>query len=241
MQKKKVIPIAKTTIGLKCGDCLHFKLNAKFEKPCYFQGVKQYADAPPCYSPNVYNLGKKNPDALYQMGLILRDFTAQDMRILMSILKQGKSFEKNFKLKFGQPVYFHFGADYLSNYFAGFVIGVSELGEGQVFIGSDLGGKQRGKPLVASLMRDSVFTLSEWKKKHAALLKAGRVKDPKPMFGIPKVSELKGADYVPPSMDTAPPEWFTKERPLKGKDGRIAKKKMGRVLDGKLEFKVRRT
>lgn len=239
MQKKKVVKLAKNTIGLKCGDCLHHKLNSKFEKPCSQLGVKHYADAPSCYSPNVYNLGKKNPDALYQMGMILRDFTAQDMRIFLSVLKQGRSFEKNFKLKFGQPVYFHFGSDYLSNYFSGYVIGVAEMGEGQVFIGSDMNGRQRGKPMVASLMRESVYTLTEWKKKQVALTKAGRIKDPKPLFSAPKATELKAADYVPPNMDSAPREWYTKEKIAKGKDGRIAKKRL-KTIDGKLEFVVTR-
>lgn len=241
MLKKKVIPIAKTSIGLKCGDCLHFNTTAKFEKTCVNLGVKKFSDAPSCYAPNVYFLGRKNPDVINQLGFLLRDFTAQDQRIFLSLLKQASSFEKKYKLKFGQPVYFCLGSDYLSNYFSGYVIGVADAGEGQVFVGSDLKGRQRGKPLTCTLLRDSVFTIPEWKKKEAQLKKANRLVDPSPLFNTValKKSELKEDGYVPPSLDSAPPEWFDKE-PEKKSKAKLSFKKSVRKLDGNLEFVVNR-
>lgn len=237
---KKVIPISKSSIGLKCGDCLHFKQNAKFEKPCFDLGIKRFRDAPSCYSPNVYLLGKKNPDVLHQLGILLMNFSAQESRVFMSILKQANAFEKNYELKFGQPVMFCLGNDYLSNYFSGFAIGVAECGDGQVFIGSDLSGRQRGKPLTLSLLRDSVYTLSEFRKKKAQLEKQGRLTDPKPLYGeVKKDVKVGKEDYVPPSMDSAPAEWFDKDAAPK-KSGRLKSKTAKSSLDGKLEFNVKR-
>jgi hypothetical protein len=47
MQKKKIIPISpKTSIGFKCGECLHFARLSKFEKPCSLLGIKAFANAP---------------------------------------------------------------------------------------------------------------------------------------------------------------------------------------------------
>jgi hypothetical protein len=243
MLKKKVIPIAKNSIGLKCGDCLNFALNAKFEKPCKDLGVKRFSDAPSCYSPNVYLLGRKNPDVLHQLGLLLKDFTAQDQRVFISLLKQSKAFEKHYELRFGQPVYFCIGDDYLSNFYAGYCIGVAETGEGQVFISSDLQGKQRGKPLVGTFIRDSVFTVTQFKKKRAQLQKADRILDPKPMFATQTYTPaMAKVDYTPPSMDTAPEAWFYKDKPLKkkGKDARLSSKNLKRSKDGTVEFHVTR-
>jgi hypothetical protein len=245
LKKTKVIPLSKSSINLKCGDCLHFALNAKFEKPCSELGVKRFTEAPNCFSPNVYLLGKKNPDQLYQLGLILKDFSAQESRVFFSLLKQANQFEKHYGLKFGQPVYFCIGADYLSNYFSGYVIGVAECGDSQVFIGSDLQKKQRGKPLTGSFLRESVFTVSEFKKKREQLQKQGRLQDPNPLFTKPKAQLMKEVDYTPPSMDTVPPEWFTKEdkkgKVKKGKgDARISSKSLKKSIDGTLQFKVNR-
>lgn len=241
MLKKKVVPVAKTSIGLKCGDCLHFNTTAKFEKPCSALGVKKFSDAPACYSPNVYFLGRKNPDVINQLGFLLKDFTAQDQRILLALLKQGTSFEKRYNLKFGQPVYFCFGADYLSNYFSGFFIGGASAGDDQVFIGSDLKGRQRGKPMTCTLLRDSVYTIAEFKKKAEKLKKAGRLQDPSPLFNNVslKKEDLKDEAYTPPTMDSAPPEWFNREPTKKSKAKLTSKKSLTR-LDGKLEFVVNR-
>jgi hypothetical protein len=229
---KKVIPISKGSIGLKCGDCLHFKRNAKFEKPCHQLGVKHFQDAPYCYTPDAYLLTKKNPEVLYQLGMLLKDFSAQESRVFMSILKASKAFEKHYDLKFGQPVYFKVGNDFLSNYFRGFVIGVAEAGDNQVFITSDLGKKQRVNPMVGSFLRDSVLTSAEWKAKRSALQKAKRLVDPAATFTAPPKVKLLADDYVPPSMETAPTEWFDKAT------DRVSSKKLKKSKDGTLEFKI---
>lgn len=234
LKKNKVIPIAKASIGLKCGDCLHFKRNAKFEKPCTQLGVKHFATAPACYSPDPYILSAQSPDVLFRLGLLLTNFSAKETRVFMAILKQSGSLEKHYKLKFGQPVYFRIGNDYLSNYFRGFVLGIAEEGEAQVYVTSDLEKKQRKTPVIATLIRESVYTLSTWKKKKQQLLDDGRKQDPNPLFAVQK-TKIKEADtYVPPSLETAPADWFNKvdNRPK-------FKKRVKEGTDGTLTFKLK--
>lgn len=235
IKKKKVIPIAKASIGLKCGDCLHFKRNAKFEKPCSQLGIKHFANAPSCYTPDPYILSAQSPDVLNKLGLLLSNFSAKETRVFMAILKQSTSLEKNFKLKFGQPVFFRIGPDFLSNYFRGFVLGVAEEGDAQVYVTSDMEKKQRKSPVMASLLRDSVFTASEWKKKKLQLTNDKRLQDPKPLFAVQKITTKMDELYVPQSLETAPADWFNKvdNRPK-------AKKHLRTEADGSLSFKIKR-
>lgn len=227
---KKTIPISKSTIGIKCGDCLFFKGNKKFEKPCSELGVKHFTNAPACYSPNVYKLAEKNPDVILQLGLLLKDFTASDTRILMSVLKQQTAFEKNYNLQFGQPVYFRIGDDYLSNYYKGYVIGVATTGEGMVFLTSDLEKKQRIKPAVVSLFRDSLQSVSQFRKIKEALQKSDRLIDPKGELTKRAATAVSKVDYEPPTIDKAP-----KER-LENKRKKVPKSRLIRAADGSFEF-----
>jgi hypothetical protein len=236
LKKNKVIPIAKASIGLKCGDCIHFKRLPKFAKPCSVLGVKHFSNAPACYSPDPYVLAAQSPDVLNRLGLLLSSFSAKEARVFMSILKQTSSLEKHFKLKFGQPVFFPIGKDYLSNYFRGFVIGVAEDGDSNVYVTSDLEKKQRKQPMIATLLRSSVYTLSEWKQKKVALENSGRIKDPEPLFAVQKAPIKSVVDYVPPSLETAPPDWFDKVKPPKKGKGKNTK----RHADGTLSFRVKR-
>jgi hypothetical protein len=232
--QRKVIPISKSSIGIKCGDCIHYKRNAKFEKVCNDLGRKSFADAPNCYSPDVYILSKHNPEALSQLALLYKDFTAQETRVFMSLLKNAKAFEKA-KLKFGMPVYFRISNDFLANYYRGFVLNVTNAGEQRVYVTSDLNKTQRDKPMVGDLMRESVFTVPEFKKKKAQLQKSGHLVDSKPTFSsTTNKTELSAYDYHPPSMESAPKEWFDKQDRAKPK----AKSKLSRGIDGTLEFKL---
>ena len=239
MLKKSEIPVtSKHVLKYKCGDCLHFggadKGIAKFESVCSKLGVKRFADAPSCFFGNVYVLAKKEPDRLYQIGMMFHDFTSREKRILMSLLKASPSFEKKYNLAFGMPVYFYLSRDYLSNYFRGFVIGVAVTGDPKVYIASDLNGRQRGNPCTVSLYRNSIFSISEFKKKKEQLIKSGRLKDPTPLSKDMKMPKKVEADYQPPSMETAPAEWFDRF------DKRLSYKKMQKEKDGSLRFKVER-
>jgi hypothetical protein len=235
LKSKKVIPIKSAQIARKCSDCLHFQNVAKFEQPCKKMGIKGYSVAPDCFSPNVYALTKKNPDALFQLGVMLKDFDASDVRVLMSLLKLSVNLDKHYNLRFGQPVFFCLGGrDYLSNYFRGFVIGAANIGTMQLFVTSDMNRKQRGQPATVALMPDSVLTVSAFKKRKAELIKAGKLNDPKPLFNttVPKESPV---EHVPPTLESAPAEWFDKTE----SKARIKKDRSLIVKeDGALVFKV---
>lgn len=229
---RKIIPIGKASIGIKCGDCIHFKRMKKFEKPCSDLGRKHFADAPDCYSPDVYILAKHNPEILFNLALLYKDFTSQETRVFMSLLKKSKAFEKT-KLQFGMPVYFSISNDYLNNYYRGFVLDVTSSAPQNVFVTSDLNNTQRTKPMIGTFMRESVYSVTEFKKKKAQLQKAGKLVDPKPKFTLSEDTVALGkSDYHPPSMDDAPREWFDKSGKAK------PKKAIKKRLDGTLEFQV---
>jgi len=228
--KKTVIPISsRNSIQQRCGDCLHFKLSAKFEKPCSQLGVKSYGAAPNCFSPNVYAMAQKSPDLLFQIGLMFHNFTPSQARVLLSLINMNKVFVKSYGLKFGQPVYFRLGNDFLGNYFRGYVAGVASAGEQQVFVTSDLSGAQKLKPVIATLNRDSVFSVSDFKKKREELVAKGRLQDPTPLKTRPKKIDEK---YEVPSMEKAPEEWFNTYGAKMS-----SKKKLKKTKDG-LSFKI---
>lgn len=233
---RKIIPIGKATIGIKCGDCIHFKRVEKFGKPCADLGRKHFADAPDCYSPDVYVLVKHNPEILFNLALLCKEFTSQETRVFMSLLKKAKAFEKA-KLHFGMPVYFSLGQDFLSNYYLGFVLDITTMATQIVYVTSDLAKTQRSKPMIGQIPRSEVYTLSEFKKKKAQLQKDGRLVDPKPKFNVVTNKELLAKkEYVPPSMESAPKEWFDKAKKGKAKAKTLTSSK--KRLDGTLVFNV---
>jgi hypothetical protein len=236
--KKKVIPIAKTTIGLKCGDCLHFKRAPKFEKVCSTLGVKHFANAPNCYDPDVFQLASQDPEVLNRLGLLIKDMSSKDTRVFMSLMKRTIALEKAYKLKFGQPVYFCLGQPYLSNYFRGYVVGGSEGGEPQVYISSTLSKRQRKQPMIATLDRTSVFTVPEFKKQKEKLVKENRLQDPDPLFSTAPKSVVVDTGYVVPNMETADKSWFDKDtKPVKKKSNSTNRRHS--AITGELEFKVK--
>jgi hypothetical protein len=239
LKSDKVIPITTLKAKPRCGDCLHFKHISKFERVCSTLGVKQFAEAPTCFSPNVYALTKKNPDILHQLGMLLREFTPAETRVFMALLRQKVSMDKNYGLAFGQPVMFRIGGgDYLSNYFKGYVIGVASVGDGQVFVASDMSKTQRNMPATATLLPSSVYPLSKWKKKKAELVKDKKLKDPNPLYSPTalKKEELT-IDYKVPTLEDAPSAWFDK---TDGGGKLKSKKKLKQGKDGSVEFNVER-
>jgi hypothetical protein len=212
----KTIPIGKAFIDQKCGDCIHHFRLAKFEKPCKDLGVKHFAQAPQCFDPDPYQLVKdQSPDVIHRIALLLKDFNASQKRIMLSLMLKGKAFAKA-GLDFGQPVYFRIGPDYLSNYYRGFAIDVATIG-GTVTITSDLNKTQRSKPAIAMLLRENVYTTTDFKRKRARLEKQGKIMDPSPKFTKVTKTQIAKDDYVPPMMDSVPDEWFNKEEKAKKK------------------------
>ena len=218
--------------GNKCGECLHHKRVAKFEKVCSQIGVGPFRKAPRCYAPNPYILNTVDPDALMKFGLFLLSLNGKQARVVTALLKKKDKMQKNYGLLFGQPVWFTIGADYLSNYFVGIVVDCSSVGDSQVTVTSSLRDKQRKSAMQAVLLRESIYTSSEFKKKKAKLILDGRLTDPKPMFSstIKKVDE----SYVPPTIESAPAEWFNKVDKKKP-----ASKSRLKQIDGNLVYQIK--
>lgn len=221
---KKIIPIGKAFISIKCGECIHFTRVKKFELPCKELGRKHFSDAPGCYDPDVYLLTKQAPDTLSQLALLVKDFSSSEVRVLMSLLKNTKAFEKA-GYAFGQPVFFKIGEDYLSNYYRGFVLNVSSQ-DTTVTVTSDLNKTQRSNPLIGFVLSENIYSVSAFRKKKAQLVKQGREIDPAPKFTKIQKAEIVKADYVPPTMDNAPDDWFNKV----DSTGKKKKKRGGRGL-----------
>lgn len=236
LKSDKVIHIAAAKSKPKCGDCLHFKHVAKFERVCNLIGVKHFAEAPKCFKVNPHILSKKNPDVLSQLGLLMRDFTPQELRVFAYMIRENSLLEKNYKVKFGQPVMFRVGGnDYLSNYFKGYVLGAATVGDGQIFVISDMSRKQRNIPAMATLLPSSVFTLKAWQKKKEQLIKDKKLKDPNPLYSSHVEKKDLTIDYVPPTMESAPAEWFDK---VNGAGNGRLKTKPKKSKDGTLTFTV---
>lgn len=236
MLKKEITPKnSRLTIGFKCKECLHFAKHPKFEKLCSKLGVLANADAPACFTPNVYSLQKHSPDVMNHLGLLIKDFSAPEARILIALLRSKKVYER-YGLAFGMPVYVRFGADFLGNYYRGYVIGVAPHGEPMVYVTSDMNRKQSNKTVIMALLPDSILTISEFKKKRDELIANKKLKDPNPtVFGKPVRKKHVDIDYEPPTLETVPTSWFDAYSTRTLKD---SSKKLKKEKDGSLTYKI---
>lgn len=210
----------KVSLGMSCSDCVHFQTGpAKFEKVCAEIGVDARSRAPDCYNPDVFKLkDTDDPELLKNLGNIIRKFSPKQARILSFLLaRQGGQLAK-VKLKFGQPVYFSLGADYVSHYFKGYVVSSSE---DHVYVVAKLNKAKENTSL--TLLRTSILTWSEYKKLEATLLEEGKVymseqeRKKQAKLPIAELLDKKGRvphveqfkiDYEPPTLDTAPADWL---------------------------------
>lgn len=210
----------KVSLGMSCADCVHFQTGpAKFEKVCAEIGVDARSRAPDCYNPDVFKLKDiDDPEMLKDLGNLIRKFSPKQVRIMSFLLaRQGGSLAK-VKLKFGQPVYFSLGADYLSHYFKGYVVSASEE---HVYVVSKL--KKAKDNTSLTLLRTSVLTRSEYKTLESSLLEEGKVfmsdAERKKLAKLPlaELIDKKGRvphveqfkiDYEPPTLANAPADWL---------------------------------
>ncbi len=210
----------KVSLGMTCADCVHFETGpAKFEKVCAEVGVDSRSRAPDCYTPDIFKLKDlENPELLKDLGNLIRKFSPKQSRILAFLLaRQGNQLAKA-KLKFGQPVYFSLGADYVSHYFKGFVLSSSEE---HVYVVSKL--KKAKDNTSLTLLRVSVLTKAEYKVAETKMLDEGRIfmndkeKAACRKLPIAELLDKKGrvphveeyfSDYEPPTLDSAPADWL---------------------------------
>ena len=226
----------KTRLGVKCGDCLHYDKckHPNHEDVCVKLGVREKANAPDCFHPDFYKLNvTKSPDLLQDLAKLLSNFRPSQLRVLGFTLTRGSRIIEKYDLKFGQPVYFSLGGDYLAHYFKGVVVGCTDE---HVIVSAKL--KKCDTNTVGQFQRSTLLTRKQWKVKRDELMKAGKVtmsdEDKRKYKKLP-IAELmdeKGRipyvapeefDYEPPTVDTDP-EWFErfqekgKKKGKKGKD-----------------------
>ena len=201
--------------AFKCGECIHYASHSlKGNKEvCKKLGVRHFANAPKCFTPDVTKLAASS-DQLLQVVSLFNNFSTAQRRILIGLLRGRKR-----KFSMGQKVYFRaVGDDYVSNYLSGFVLGFTQSGE--VIIGGDPDKTRRGNSYTAILDKpEDILTEDGWKKRRQDLAKAGRLEDPKnPLRRFPKRTNFD--DYEPVTIDTAPASWHTKEQESRRKKKR---------------------
>lgn len=232
-EKKRVVEIADASkqnqLTLRCGDCLHHKgsPHPAFGKPCSELGVKGYATAPTCYSPDVSIFRKSGPTVFAQLASILSTFTPQQCRILMGLLRSAGSLEK-YGHSFLDRVYFRSGEDYLDNYYSGFILGVG-YGGTLSLVGSSFFTAVRS-PIIAHMLPESVFSAEIFQKRKKKLVKEGKLYAPRKAHK----NVIEGVDYEPPTLETPQEHLEMSAKSLfkkKQKDGKVAKKPSGGVLE----------
>lgn len=216
----------KVRLGVRCGDCVHYDHVKKHEfgDVCVKLGIREKANAPDCFSPNVYKLNSgKSPDVFGELSSVLKKLRPSQLRILAFTLTRGSTMMERHGFTFGQTVYFSLGHDYLSHYFKGYVIG----GDSEsVIIASKL--KNCPENTIGYFLPDSLLTRKEFSKKKKSLVKKnrivmtdadkGRVRslplaemlDSKGRWKDWKPEDDNDIGYEPPTLETAPPEWFDK-------------------------------
>jgi hypothetical protein len=193
---------------------MHFRGPPKFGKPCSTSGIQSFASAPDCFNPDVTVLARADVNMLHQLGLLIKDLTQPQLRILTYTFKAAAQLKKA-GLKFGQPVWFSAGpSNYLSNFYKGYVVGCSSSGE-HIHLISDKESKRY--TTCCSLLRDSVLTKSEFQKVKADLVAVGHLVDPQAKQRSEKIKRIRQAAksaaeleaYQPPTLDEAPKEWLS--------------------------------
>jgi hypothetical protein len=199
----------------KCSECLHHKKHAHpaFKTVCNERGIKGIAVAPKCFTPDV-SIIASNSDQFVQLAMLQAGYTTRQKRILIALLKAKPISKKRFTrpLGFGTKVFFlGMGGDYLSNYLAGYVAGLTSSGE--LIVTGSPDQNSRGRSYMAYMTDDdNIMTPSEWKKKKEELRLKGRIFDP-------KTKELPRQTEEVPTIDSAPKEWFDKREKVQKKRG----------------------
>lgn len=204
----------------KCGDCFHFKAHAHKtkEQVCSSIGVRSYATAPKCFTPDVTQIVSTS-DQLAAIANLYHSYTVKQRRILLSFLQA-----KPNKFNFGVKVYFlAVGKDYLSNYLSGYVIGYTSGKE--VIVSGDPDKNTRGGAFVATFTEESsLMTVKEFQAHRELLVDQDLILDPdKPLIKF-KPREILD-NYEPPTIEKGPKAWKdsvkSKKRKTKKEELRI--------------------
>lgn len=219
-----------TSLQVKCKSCIHHSKvpHPEDKKVCESLGITAAAKACSQFNPDFIKLAGVSHDLIKPLGNFMRDCTSEQTQILAFYIRNAE-YAKRQKLRLGQQVAFCLSADYLQNYFRGYVLSVSKDGE-FVYITSNLNQKEGNTML--TLLRKNVLTVLEFKLKKKKLIKSGRVVEPqgrrghKTLFDQLSMNKKeflsyrgtlasKPDDYVPPSIDSVPDTWLDSRQAAK--------------------------
>lgn len=188
MQEKKVIQIKQDTsngarestasnIKLKCGDCMFLEKDSHptYGMPCEERGIKSFATAPGCYTPNVKSLASISVETFDVLGQIVSACTPSQSRIIMGLFKTQAQLSKlGFYLM--QPVFFKLGSeDYLDNYLKGFAMGVGPNKE-ILLLSTPV---QKKNTVYAAVCAESLLDEFTFEDHRKFLVESGRIYQPK--------------------------------------------------------------
>lgn len=216
----------------RCGDCLHFQRHAHSGKNgtvCENEGVRSFAVAPKCFTPDVSVL-QGNTDTFLQLTMLVNSYTPKQRRIMLAVLRDASKVKKK-GYTIGTKVYFKLAPlDYLNNYFFGFVMGKTSSGE--IMIQGTPDKKKRGESFMFYMDPSNEGTLmseAEWKPLERRLKDDGLINDPNEKRN--RIKRADEEDYTPPSIDSVPASWYDKT----DKQGKKKAKKGSKSL---VEFQV---
>lgn len=181
--------------SFRCGDCMHFKVQAHLRKEsvCSNLGVRASAVAPTCFTPDATQI-VGNSDQMLQLANLFHNYTLKQRRIFLSFLQQSSE-----RFKFGTKVYFlAVGRDYLSNYLSGYVLGLDS--NKHIIVTGDPDNNKRGAGYTATFINaDDLLDATAFEKKKQELFERGRFNDPKKP--LQEISTKVDIDYEPPTLD----------------------------------------
>lgn len=160
------------TLAVRCRNCIHFRRQrAKaFKDVCEKLGVKGESRACSYFFANPFYFKRKEEEFKVFEDMV-RDLPRAQVQSLIGWMQQ-ELVTRRSGFAFGQTVYVRMvGDDYLRNYAKGIVVSADKT---HVFIQGD----EKRVSATMTLMKDSVFSEEKWKKKRAALIARGRVRDP---------------------------------------------------------------
>ncbi len=249
LKSSGISPIA--SLQMTCGSCLYHSGVALYSKPCHELGVEDYALAPKCFRPNVHMLVQQvDGDFIAQLGRKCSHLPSDALRLLAYTLSGIAAIQES-GFKFGQPVYFSLGGDYISHYFKGVLVALQD----DVATISATLNKAKSPTLIMAPV-DSILTKSQWRVKLAKLANLGRLKSDVTVKTKQCLAEILTYEgtlsddwlaevqrnqqldeiYEPPTIDSAPDALIAAFRKDKEKKGMAVGKNKRRTKPAKIGF-----
>lgn len=217
MLKKEVLgnaSVKSLAETFRCGECLHHKKSphASRKTVCSDEGVRAFAIAPKCFTPDVTKV-ISNAEQFVVLASLVNSFNNSQRRILIGMLRNNKAM-KTKELKFGSKVYLKIGKDRLTSYLCGYVVGYTSAGE--LILTGNSARRSAGGAFFAYLKSDEgLLTAREWKIKRAELMATSAYDDSTRV--CTQAMHDKYLNYEVPTIDTAPEAFETKPKRRKSK------------------------